>query len=597
MPTRTPDILAKSPSEILAELTAVIYLRVSSPSQLTGRNPDGYSIEGQREACYRHAERLGARVVETYIEPGKTGTNMRRPELKRMLRELPELQVDYVIFYDLSRVARDEFDAFYLKREIESSGAKLQSTLEYISDDDTGMLVYTVLAGVNAHRSRIDGRKVKVGLERKFAEGGSHGPARIGYLNTTEVVGQREVATIAVDRAREPFVKRAFDLAATGEHTITTITEVMEEDGLRTRGTPKRPSRPMARSMIHRMLRDDYYTGIVTRGGVKRQGRHEAIIERETFEQVQRVLDAHRASGDRSHKHTHYLTRSLFCGVCGKRLGYGRHRSATGSYYEYYSCLSRVSKTGRCEAPYFRLHEIEREIERKYKTFLLTADQQAAIREALIAHVESHAAIARTEAERHRRRLHELTGQQQKLIQLYYKGGVSEEVMQTEQERIEGERTAAERYSRTAKREVEDIDQALTDALALIDLATAPYLTANPLERRLINLAVYLMLLVYHRDSIEANPTEFYARLVALARKLAQEAAQNRQKRPQAPKDPGNRPQNDRDPVLRGRSSQYMQMAERAGFEPAMEFNPHTRLAGECLQPLGHLSRTADRPV
>jgi hypothetical protein len=30
--------------------------------------------------------------------------------------------------------------------------------------------------------------------------------------------------------------------------------------------------------------------------------------------------------------------------------------------------------------------------------------------------------------------------------------------------------------------------------------------------------------------------------------------------------------------------------AERAGFEPAMEFNPHTRLAGECLQPLGHLS-------
>ncbi len=32
-------------------------------------------------------------------------------------------------------------------------------------------------------------------------------------------------------------------------------------------------------------------------------------------------------------------------------------------------------------------------------------------------------------------------------------------------------------------------------------------------------------------------------------------------------------------------------MAERAGFEPAMECYPHTRLAGECLQPLGHLSR------
>jgi hypothetical protein len=35
----------------------------------------------------------------------------------------------------------------------------------------------------------------------------------------------------------------------------------------------------------------------------------------------------------------------------------------------------------------------------------------------------------------------------------------------------------------------------------------------------------------------------------------------------------------------------YVKLAERAGFEPAMEFDPHTRLAGECLQPLGHLSR------
>ena len=28
-----------------------------------------------------------------------------------------------------------------------------------------------------------------------------------------------------------------------------------------------------------------------------------------------------------------------------------------------------------------------------------------------------------------------------------------------------------------------------------------------------------------------------------------------------------------------------LKMAERMGFEPMMEFNPHTRLAGERLQP------------
>ena len=33
-------------------------------------------------------------------------------------------------------------------------------------------------------------------------------------------------------------------------------------------------------------------------------------------------------------------------------------------------------------------------------------------------------------------------------------------------------------------------------------------------------------------------------------------------------------------------------MAERVGFEPTRGFNPPTRLAGECLQPLGHLSKS-----
>lgn len=207
-----------------------------------------------------------------------------------MLAELGDVQPTYVIFYDLSRVARDEFDAFWLLREIEACGSKLESTLERIDNDDTGMLVYTVLAGVNAHRSRMDGRKVKMGLERKFADGGSHGPARIGYLNSTEVAGQREIATIAIDESRASLIRRAFDLAATGAHTITTITEILEEDGLRTRGTLKRPSRPLSRSMVHRILRDDYYTGVVTRDGIKREGRHEAIIDRETFEQVSTSL-------------------------------------------------------------------------------------------------------------------------------------------------------------------------------------------------------------------------------------------------------------------------------------------------------------------
>lgn len=119
--------------------TAVIYLRVSSDGQVNkAHDPEGYSIPTQREACERHAGRLGARVIAQFVELGRTGTNLRRPALQEMLGELPKLKPTYVIFYDLSRVAREEMDALWLLAEIKRHGAKLESTLERVDDSLRG---------------------------------------------------------------------------------------------------------------------------------------------------------------------------------------------------------------------------------------------------------------------------------------------------------------------------------------------------------------------------------------------------------------------------------------------------------------------------
>ncbi len=62
-----------------------------------------------------------------------------------------------------------------------------------------------------------------------------------------------------------------------------------------------------------------------------------------------------------------------------------------------------------------------------------------------------------------------------------------------------------------------------------------------------------------------------------------------RPEKPRRPERPDRTKENPRAAFLAS-GSPFDQMAEREGFEPSMEFNPHTRLAGECLQPLGHLS-------
>jgi hypothetical protein len=267
------------------------------------------------------------------------------------------------------------------------------------------------------------------------------------------------------------------------------------------------------------MLRDDYYVGVVTLKGVKRRGRHEAIVDPSVFEQVQQVLDAHRASGDRAHKHSHHLIGTLHCGVCERRLGFNRTRG-NGGLYEYFACLSRVSSQGRCAAPHFRAGQIERNVERKYKSHLLTAAEQAAIRETLLARARASTAEARKEASRHARRVRELIRHQDKLLDLYYEDGVSKEVLQAQQKRLAAEQAQAQRLADAAQVEVSDLDQALSDALLLIDEGLVPYASGSSTEKRLINLAIFVMLLVSESGDIEIQPTPLHAELVPLARKL-----------------------------------------------------------------------------
>ena len=589
-----------------ASKTAVLYLRVSTIGQVnTAVNREGHSLPAQREICTKHARGLGATVVGEFVEPGKSATTTKRPALQRMLTEIAESQPDFVIVYDLSRVARDEFDALWLLREITTSGCKLESTQERVDESAEGMLNYTIMSGVNAFRSRNDGKKVRLGMQRKHQEGGTLGPARLGYLNVRETIEDRQIASVAIDTERAPLIRMAFDLAATGQHTLRTITDLLKDAGLRSRPTPARPSQPLTIGTVHRMLRNDYYLGIVTHGGVKLRGRHDPLVDQDTYERAQAALDSHRARGSRGHKHHHYLSGQLRCGRCHKSYGYGRHRGKMGTHYEYYSCLSRVTPSGPCGACYVRLQAIEEQLDAIHATAWLTPEEREQVRQAVRRCIEKKALVARSESERHSRRLRELTTQQQKLVQLYYRDAVSEDVLKAEQARITAERAQVEHWANAARHQIDDVMAALDEALLLVDSHQRAYDTATESQRRLLNLAIFEHFTIHEESEdviVEPQLEAFYDQLMNFAdaqppngsRPKADPASPTQAQPAALAATTGANARTGRDanpsPFSWGEGSHSERMAERAGFEPAMEFNPHTRLAGECLQPLGHLS-------
>jgi site-specific DNA recombinase len=561
----------------LQELAAV-YVRVSSSGQL-GRGDDddgdGYSIPAQIQACEREATSLGARLaVKPYIERAESARSDNRPELQRMLKELPTLGVRYLIVHKVDRLARSRLDDAQLYERLVGMGIKLVSASENIDETPAGRLMHGMLATFAEYYSNNLASEIRKGLRQKHENGGTPFKPPLGYKSKRTLIGNQDIRTVIVDKERAPFVQEAFDLYATGNWTTKTLAAHLEQRGLRSRETLKVSSRPVKAKTIQEVLRNPYYIGIVVYRGRRVPGRHKRLIDPDTFDRVQALLSARSVAGDRPHKHQHYLRGSLCCAECGGRLLYSKHRG-NGGEYEYFCCIGRTSRRqgGRCRTRHYSAHEIEAAIADHYRTVQIPKP----IREAIWADVrrdaEERTAIVAKDIERHRRQIKKLEDNQARLVQMSYEGLVSNEVLATEQQRLEAEKLKANRLLEAAELHARDIESALDVALAKTETPRATYLASTPLERRLLNQTFFKRILVGENGTIEGTQlTTVYAALATWEPRLGKPRHLTALPAPangSSKKNP--------DPVFQGQGSHNDFMVELVGIEPTTSAMPWRR--------------------
>lgn len=85
-----------------------IYIRLSKEDVDKGFD-ESESITNQKSLLTEYVKNLGweYELVDTYIDPGYTGTNFNRPDFQRMIRDIENGKVNMVITKDLSRLGRD----------------------------------------------------------------------------------------------------------------------------------------------------------------------------------------------------------------------------------------------------------------------------------------------------------------------------------------------------------------------------------------------------------------------------------------------------------------------------------------------------------
>ncbi|MGH8542074.1 MAG: recombinase family protein [Gammaproteobacteria bacterium] len=352
---------------------AVLYLRVSTPGQVhTDYNQEGISIPAQREAGQRKADALDADIVREFIEPGRTATSIdKRPTFQEMLAWVKvEKDIDFVIVYHFNRVFRNSVDAGITKRDLGKVGTRIVSTILDMGESPESAMVESIIHAVDQYQSQASGADIRYKMGQKVKNGGTVGPAKLGYLNVREAKPEGgEIRTIAIDEDRAPLVTRGFEMFATGRYTAREVLDQLTAAGLRTRPTRDRAAAPLSLSQFYNMLTDSYYTGKVTYDDQEYPGRHTPLISPELFERVQRVLALRGGGGTRERRHNHWLKGLLWCHRCGARMVITRGKGNGGIYF-YFFCTGRQKR--RCDLPFLNIAKVEAAVERHLATVRLT---------------------------------------------------------------------------------------------------------------------------------------------------------------------------------------------------------------------------------
>jgi site-specific DNA recombinase len=347
--------------------TCYLYTRVSTAIQV-----DGYSLEAQEERLRKEADHRGYKVIEVYPDEGKSGKNIAgRDKFKKMLEDIRTRKdkPDYVFVFKLSRFGRNAADTLNSLQILEDYGVSLLCVEDGIdSAGAAGKLMIAVYAAVaEAERENIHVQTM-AGRWQKAKNGGWNGGfAPYGYKLED---GELKIAEDEADLVRE-----IFKTYIEGKVGINTVARRLNEKGYKKKIRNNANTDRIGSSFVKAVLDNPIYAGYLPYGRRKNEkiegtrnefhivkqseyemfeGKHEAIISRETWEIAHKKREENGYVREKTHslEHSHILSGLLKCPICGAPL-YGnvnRKKKKDGSgYYKdcwYYVCKNRRTVGG-----------------------------------------------------------------------------------------------------------------------------------------------------------------------------------------------------------------------------------------------------------
>ena len=346
--------------------TVAVYARVSTKS-----TEQVSSIENQTRYYTEKVEKTpNWEMLEIYSDDGHTGTDANRENFQRLLSDVMSGKINCVVVKDLSRFARNYSDAGSLIDNLfVQMGVRFISLAEnvdsYLNPDSVSSIIVPITNVMNDQYCYQTSKKIRQVFDYKRRNGQYIGAfAPYGYVKHPKDKHQ-----LIIDPDAAEIVKLIFSLFLKGtskraialylnEHGVPSPSAYKLQKGIpvSTRGYDD----PMwGARMIHSILTNPTYTGDLAQGrsrvksykvheveSVPREewvevaGTHEAIIDYETFDKVQALLQRDTRTSPKG-REVHLFSGFLKCADCGRAIT----RSVGNNNNVYYACSTYKNRS------------------------------------------------------------------------------------------------------------------------------------------------------------------------------------------------------------------------------------------------------------
>lgn len=297
------------------------YSRVSDKEQAVM----GYSIDAQNESITEWSQTNGHQLVRIYVEPGRSGSKPSqetRPGFERAVQLVLLGAADALVVKWMDRFARNVEDFIRVRSQLFQAGKNLISINEPMLNGDPADPVarYIAVGIMNAYQlqAELTGKKSALGRDRRAKQGHYPGILPLGY--------QRINKTITSDLEYSQIIIAGFNEFSRGTYTLDSWVNESKQRGYI---TPH--GKPMSKSLWHRILRNRFYIGYYTWKDMEYLGEFEPLIDEETFNTVQTILDKH--SSGPSYRSRFWLLSGLLWSDVYNKLMTGNLAKGKYAYY------------------------------------------------------------------------------------------------------------------------------------------------------------------------------------------------------------------------------------------------------------------------